>query len=65
MQPVSVQHSAYLVLNAPEDKEQKRQKQAATCDTYGVTNQQRMADLSGLEHRSPGCFLGMKYQTCC
>ena len=35
-----------------------------TRGAYRVTNQQSLACLSGSEHRRPGWFLDMKYQTC-
>jgi len=35
--------------NDKADQEQKRQKRAATCDAYRITNQQRMAVRRALE----------------
>ena len=41
-----------------------RREQLNTRGAYRVANQQSLACLSGSEHRRPGWFLDMKYQTC-
>jgi len=47
------------------DQEQKRHKQTATCDAYGVANQQKMATRRALEWiRTSKPWLVFRYETC-